>query len=212
MSYARASLPLRSVTPDLIPQDAPQDAWNMARNVLFRNGESVAAGNDLPVFPFASTNPETMVYVEPFDTGYWVYASEDGVFATDGSVEYDITPTLWTGFTSGTVWTSCVINGLAVVNASTSAPVWWDGNPANPCTILPDWEVGGRCLCMRAHKAFLFAIGYISDNGARVKWSDAAEPGTVPQVWTPAADNLAGFVDLAPLFTDCLDGAALQTI
>lgn len=209
MSWARTTIDLHSVAPDLIPQDAPADVWNAVRNIYFRNGEAVRALGDKPTLAPVSTDPKTLVYVEPSDQGYWVYAGDGGVFVADGANTFDITPAGGWSPGPGSVWSSCVINGLAVINCSTLDPVYWDGNTANPAEPLPDWPAGGRCLAMRAHKNFLFAIGMVSEGDQRVRWSDAAEAGEIPQSWAPAPDNLAGFVDLAPLSAACLEGSTL---
>jgi hypothetical protein len=63
---------------------------------------------------------------------------------------------------------------------------------------------------MRSHTGFLFGIGRIDMGGLqRVVWSDAAEAGTLPGSWQPAADNLAGWVDLLPAVSPCVDGISL---
>lgn len=207
-TYTRQTIELRSIAPDLMPADAPANVWNDAANVFFRNGESVRSrGDKATILP--SIEPLTCVYVEPFDTGFWVYAGMEGVFASDGGTEYDITPEGWAP-ASGSVWTSDVINGLAVINCSSADPVYWPGEITSVCEPLPGWPSNGRCLCMRAHKNFLFAIGMISEGAQRVRWSDAAEAGIIPQEWEPAAENLAGFVDLAPLSSPCVEGATLR--
>jgi hypothetical protein len=46
----------------------------------------------------------------------------------------------------------------------------------------------------------------ISEGGQRVRWSDAAEAGQIPPEWTPSQSNFAGFLDLAPMSSDCVDG------
>ncbi len=210
MSYQRETLQLHSVAPDLIPQDAPLEAWNDAANVFFRNGESYRALGDAPTLPNAQADARTAVYVEVAGQGFWVYATNLGIFAHDGAVEFDITPAAgWTGADAAT-FTSCVLNGIAYINASDRDPVYWGGAPLEGCEPLPDWPSNGRCLALRAHKNFLFGIGFISEGDQRVRWSDAAEAGTVPQSWTPAPDNFAGFVDLAPLSAACLEGASLR--
>ncbi|QDY70133.1 hypothetical protein [Qingshengfaniella alkalisoli] len=209
-SYARETIELRSLAPDLIPEDAPLNAWNNGANVLFKNGESIRSRGDKATLTGAEVTPRTAVYVEPFDQGYWVYATDAGIFVHDGTNEFDITPVSWGTPTANSVWTSDVINGLAVINCSSMDPVYWDGMTGNPCEPLPDWPAGGRCLAMRAHKNFLFAIGMVSEGDQRVRWSDAAEAGIIPQEWTPSASNLAGFVDLAPLSSPCIDGKTLH--
>lgn len=208
MSAVRETLALHSVAPDLMPADAPMEAWNTSNNVAFRNGEAVSIGADASFF--ASHTGKAMAYVEPNDTPFWVIAERGIITAFDGTTEYDITPAGWTPLNPDGVWTSCVISGLAVINCSGLDPVWWDGNPANACTVLPDWPSGGRCLAIRAHKNFLFAVGFVSESGARVRWSDAAEAGVIPQEWAPSATNLAGFVDLAPLRSGCLDAVSMR--
>jgi hypothetical protein len=39
----------------------------------------------------------------------------------------------------------------------------------------------------------------------RCRWSDAAEAGTMPQEWEPTEENLAGFIDLLPGHSPCID-------
>ena len=120
----RQTFEFSSMVPDLIPEDAPVDAWNYAHNVVFRNGETVAAGADRPVFLNASIVALTMTYVEPFGEAYWVYADETGIFAHDGTNEFDITPADWANHGVLPIWTSDVINGLATINSSNRAPVY----------------------------------------------------------------------------------------
>lgn len=212
-TYVRESLVLSDVVPDLIPQDAPLDAWNVAENVIFKNGETVRVAGDSPTLPGAAENARTCVFIRVSGLGYWVYATTGGIYAHDGGSEYDITPASgWTP-AADAVFTSCILSGFAYINASDTGPFYWDGNPTNPCEELPGWPIGGRCIALRAHKNFLFAIGMLSEGGAageRIRWSDAAEAGTVPGTWEPAADNLAGFLDLAPLSSPCVDGRSLR--
>lgn len=206
----RQTLKMLSAAPDLIPQDAPLDVWNVVQNVAFRIGESQRVSGDSETLPGQLTVPKCMVFLESNNVGYWLYAGDDGVFVADGSNHFDVTPA--SGWAPGidSIWTATVIAGLGVINCNSEDPVYWDGIPANPTNVLPDWTIGDRCNAMRVHKNFLFAIGFISEGGERVRWSDAAEPGTMPQFWTPGPENLAGFIDLAPLFSECLDGMTLR--
>lgn len=210
MSYTRESFVLHSAAPDLVPADAPAEVWNSVRNAVFRASETLAVAGDLPIFS-TSSEVDVLVYVEPFDTGYWVFANGSGIWATDGDTTSNITPVSgWTGSVVGATWSADAINGLAVINCSARTPVWWDGNPAHKCVALPGWPAGGRCLALRGHKNFLFAIGFVSEAGCRVRWSSAAEAGVIPQEWTPSSENEAGFLDLAPVSADCLDGLTMR--
>ena len=207
----RVSISLSSCAPDLIPQDAPADVWNQAQNVVFRNGETVASSNDAPEFAFASINPLVVIYTEPNEQNYWVYANKTGIYSTDGSTESDITPAGWAdNQASNAVFTACVINGFVVINSSSKDPVYWNGLIGQICLPLPDWPIGGRCLAMRNHKNFLMAVGFISEGGQRLRWSDAAPAGELPSEWDPKPSNLAGFVDLAPLSDPIVDGLTMR--
>lgn len=211
--YQRETLTLSSVAPDLVPQDAPRDVWNEARNVYFRNGESLRAIGDTPTLQGTTGTPETCVFLRISGQGFWVYATNDAVFVHDGSTFYDITPPdVWNIGTDAATFTSCVLGGVAYINASDRAPVYWAGDIAEKAKPLDDWPENGRCIALRAHKSFLFAVGMLSDseNGQVVRWSDAVEPGAVVDTWNPAPDNLAGFVILAPLASPCLDALTLR--
>ena len=204
--YARETVKFSSIAPDLIPQDAPADVWNTASNIYFHNGETRRVPGDLPTLPGAQTDARTMIY----NGQYWVYCTIDGIFAHNGALEFDITPLAgWAGDPDA-LFTSCGLSGITYINASDRDPAYWDGVLTNPCEPLPGWPTDGRCNALRAHKSFLFGIGFISEGGQRVRWSDAAEPGTVPGTWDPQPDNFAGFIDLNPLFSPALDGITLR--
>lgn len=211
--YRRETLELHGAYPDLIPQDAPLVGWNSANNVFFQNGETRRVGGDTPVFSPPSDLPRAMVfYINASGEPHWVYATEAGIFAVDVAGETEITPTTATWAPStDSVTTAITYNGMVVINDSKSGPFYWNGNIGSECERLPGWPVGWRCVSMRSHKAFLFAIGRTDTGGMqRVNWSDAAEAGTMPQDWMPSASNLAGFVDLLPAASMCVDGFSLR--
>lgn len=210
MALQRETITLSGAAPDPFPQDAPAAAWNSVENVFFRNGESIRAGGDLAVFPAEAAPPLTLQYTELFGTPYWIYATAAGVFVTDGVTRSDITPSGWSAPVADEVFTSCVIGGLVVVNGSARDPVWWPGLASTPCEPLPGWPSGGRCLAMRTHKSFLFAVGRLDFSPNFIAWSSAADPGAVPDEWTPSASNLAGFLTLSPGVDPCLEARTLR--
>jgi hypothetical protein len=210
MSYQRASLRMRSVSPDTIPQDTPDAVWNTGENVMWDSaGETARVPGDTPTLPNAALNARTCVFVTSGGGKFWLYANETGVWIHDGAVELDVTPAVWAPQAEGN-WTSCVLGGIGYINASTADPVYWDGNPVNVCLPLPDWPVNGRCNALRAHKNYLWAIGMVSEDASICRWSDAAEPGALPDSWTPAPDNSAGFQPLMPNAAACIDAQTLR--
>ncbi len=107
MTYQRQTLSLFSQTPDLIPQDAPQEAWNDAENIQFRNGESMRVYGDHPTLPGATGPIRAMVFCEPQGQEFWVYCTASGIYAHDGTTEYDVTPTWWIESDPDAVYTAC---------------------------------------------------------------------------------------------------------
>jgi len=204
----RTRLQLHSVAPDLLPGDVGNETWNVARNVVFKNNETMRVAGDSPTLPGMPTPIEVMLYTEAYGAGYWICANKTGIWAHDGTTNHNITPTGWNPSAVAT-YTGCIINGLAVINAG-NVPVWWNGLTASKMTPLPDWPSGRTCKAIRAHKNFLFAIGILETGGNECLWSDAAGPGQIPQYWTPTNENLAGSVNLAPLFETCLDALSLR--
>lgn len=210
-TYSRETVNLHGAYPDLIPADAPVEAWNSANNVWFQDGQSRRVPGDTPVFPgHLGGEPLACVfYTNGFGEPYWIYATISGVYALDASGYSDISPAGWAA-TSDSVITFEAFNGFVTVNDSLGGPFYWSGAIGSPCEDLPAWPGGWRCISLRSHKGFLFAIGRLDMGGQqRVSWSDAAEAGTMPDSWDPDADNLAGFVDLLPAASPCIDGLTI---
>ncbi|MFT3973157.1 MAG: hypothetical protein QM699_06830 [Amaricoccus sp.] len=207
-TYVRETVELHGSFPDLIPQDAPATGWNNTNNVYFLNGETRRVAGDLPVMGTPLTDPRTVCfYTDAAGQPYWVYAGPGGIYCTDGVNHFDITPaTGWTPEATG-IYTSSSYNGFVIINCTTERPVYWPGTPASKCLPLPGWPNTWRCMSIRPHEQFLFAVGMLNEAGfQRVRWSDAAEAGTMPQQWEATAENLAGFVDCLPSHSPCIDG------
>ena len=210
-SFQRQTLQLLEAHPDRIPQDAPAEALSAIQNVYFVNDEVRRVPGDRVAMLAPSEPPRALrFYTRATGEPYWVVVGETSIEVTDGAVWWDVTPVGgWT--TTDAVYTTADFNGLVVINASTRAPVYWNGDPGVPCAELPGWDVNWQCMAMRSHKQFLIAIGMTDVGGMqRVRWSDAAEAGQVPAEWEPAADNLAGWVDLVPTSSPCIDGFTLR--
>ena len=212
MGYVRQPLQLVGLAPDVLPSDAPANVWTFGDNVHFRNGETRRTPGDLKVMGNTMTVPECMVsYTDAVGQNFWVYAGQGGIFCTDGATHSNITPAGWGTPIRNASWTAEAWNGLVIINHSSMMPVWWNGNPASICVPLPGFTSSWRCMAVRGFREFLFAVGMVdSGGGQRMRWSDAAQPGAVPQLWTPAAGNLAGFFDLMPSTSAVYDAAQMQ--
>lgn len=112
--------------------------------------------------------------------------------------------------------TSTLLGGIPIINPGNliDPPQRWNLDINMRCQTLDNWPAGWFCKSLRTYKQFLVALGNVDDRGAlplMVKWSTAAEPGTVPSTWDggdPTA--LAGEVDLAEGGDPILDGLQLR--
>jgi hypothetical protein len=103
------------------------------------------------------------------------------------------------------------LNGVLVLNNGVDKPMFWGGNVANNLATLTEWDADWKCAAMRPWKNYLFALD-VTKTTTRyphmVKWSAAADPGTVPATWDEADPaNDAGELDLAEttdFLVDCL--------
>ncbi len=204
MSYPKQLLRLRPTGG--LARDVP--SWEVGPN-HFTGGDNFQCrlGFAERVSPFRvaydppNAAPHELVNVNVGGVNYWAYVGDDSQHVVEGATHSDVT------FASGLqvagfgfMHSLPVLNGVVVHNNGLDAPMYWPGAPASPFLALPDWPAGTTCKKMVAHKFHLFAMDMDEPGGVfqnKLKWSDAAEPGTIPDTWTPAADNEAGDVELA---------------
>ena len=80
---------------------------------------------------------------------------------------------------------------------------------------LPDWPANTSARSIRAFKYHLIAMDITTDSvqtPEKVMWSSAADPGTVPQSWTPLPENDAGDNPLSETVGGVVDGLALRDV
>ena len=195
---------------DQLPQEMPDAAFSSVSNIRFRDGNAERAGGDTQIYDAPAVTP---YYVTSYANGsarYIVHAGIAAVYADDGTTRTDITGTAPTG-AAGNRWTGGTLNGVLVLNNGVDQPMYWGGNVASNLATLTAWDSNWRCAAMRPWKNYLFALD-VTKTTTRyphmVKWSAAADPGTVPASWNeadPATD--AGELDLAEttdFLVDCL--------
>jgi hypothetical protein len=79
---------------------------------------------------------------------------------------------------------------------------------------LPDFPATTLCKFIVAFRFHLFALDIDSPSGVfnnLILWSDATEPGAIPDSWTAGADNEAGSAFLADSPGRCVAGVPLGT-
>jgi len=199
---------------DLNASDRKLDAYTDSYNMYFDDRKAIKSKGHSQVFGALSLQPVKLLPVLTTTASYWIYAGLTGVYVTDSTTHTDITPA--SGATSTTIinrWTSCFLNGVPILNNKTNTPIWWDGVVANAMTDITGWVSGEKCNVLRSYKNYLFALN-VEISGVRynnkLKWSSAANPGSLPSTWVPAATNDAGSNTLSETPDEIIDGLTLR--
>lgn len=198
---------------DLPAQELPPSALTDAVNMRMRDGAAERIAGDLQVFDAPSVIPYGLLLYRTASDLFLVHLGLDKVFVDSLSARTEITGTSPPTGAASDRWTGGVLNGVLVVNNGKDKPQYWGGNVANDLATLTNWNANWTCKVMRPFRNYLVALD-VTKSGTRyphmVKWSSAADPGTVPASWdetNPATD--AGEVDLAETTDAMVDALPL---
>lgn len=205
MSYPKKTLkfrPTKGSAADTPTAELAEDYWGGAiENVLFRNGFARRVGGSRAVYGTWPENVLHLLNARIDTTNYWLAWGDDSITARETSNSDDVTPAA--GLTAASQpwqYASTLLNGVPVFTNGLDAPQYWAGDVGTPFDDLPDWPSGTTAKSIAAFKYHLFALDIDGPSGhfeGKVLWSDATEPGSIPDSWTPAADNEAGSTELA---------------
>jgi len=207
------------IVEDINAAEAPPEVWNAGNNVVFKNGFTRAFPGYAPAASGNLYKPQWLLPVVTPTTYYWIYgginAAGDagGIGVTDGTNHFDITPAGGIPVTTIGDWTGGMLNGIPVINHGKGPPLYWDLTTSNPCLPLPDWPENTTCEALRPFKYHLIAMNITDASGEYpdlVLWSNAANPGAIPDSWTPAADNDAGNFAISTPAGSIIDGGAMR--
>lgn len=193
---------------DQQPQEVPINAWTAVSNMRFKDGAAEKFLGHTQVFTTPSVTPYFLLPYATSTTRFWLHAGLVSVYSDDGTTRANITGTALTA-TAANRFTGGTLNGVAVLNNQADVPQAWTGT--GTLTALTGWNAAWRCKAIRPFKNFLVAL-HITKGATvyphMVKWSDAADPGTVPASWDEAdPSKFAGEQDLAETsdwMVDCL--------
>lgn len=206
MSYPKKIFslsPQRGFISDTPAHEAGPDFYTLANNVQFREGfpARILGSRTAYVTAMAAANPVQLLHAinaEVSDTNYWLLFEADGTaWAIEGTNATQIDAALLQSTSQPFEHSSALLNGLPIYSNGSDEPVFWAGGTL---ATLPDWTATETAQFIAVFKFHIFAMNISGPGGSfpnLVKWSAAAEPGTVPNSWTPAADNDAGDVELA---------------
>jgi hypothetical protein len=208
---SRIQLPVGGgIVADEVPQEKPDGTWDTGSNVRFRDGYLRKTEG----YTTTLTAPASASYhIAPYQANgsrYWIHNTLTGTFADDGTVKTTITGAASTG-TADNRFVSTVLGGVYVQTNEADPPKYWGGSGA--LATLTGWTATHRCKSIRSFKYYLIALNVTK--GATtyphmVKWSDAAEPGSIPASWDETdATKDAGEFDLSETTDAIVDGLAL---
>lgn len=207
--------PFVGINKDLSPEDLPNGAWTDAQNVRFRNGYAELFRGQIEAYPTAPIAPLSAFPVYIGTTPYWLVLGTAKAYCVTGN------PAVWTDITRASgvyaatndlCWNGGVLNGVPVVNNGIDTPQAWAPVATTQKLVdLTNWPTGYKAKVVRPFKNYLFALGLTDNTGKylphSVRWSDAADPGTLPLNWdSTVSGSQAGEFDLegsSPV-VDCL--------
>ena len=199
---------------DVPPDGVDPNIFNAGSNVIFRDGLPVRVSGQKAVYGTPLHEAQLLLNLRSPLVNYWIYPSEENITVLDGVTHFDITPDATLDPTLvANEWTGGILNGIAVLNNYYNNPVYWPGTTTEKCVDLPGWPAGTKCKALRPFKYHLFALNVTDTNGIfsdSIMWSDAAEPGSVPQSWEPLPENQAGFLSLAAGGGNIIDAIQLR--
>lgn len=220
MSYPKKLLRLRptqGIVSDVPAHEVGAEFYTTGQNVIFRQGfasrilGSRTAYGDMPLAV------RHLLFTRINGTGYWLVfgpgnTADDEVYALETANQHLISPVLTPGADSAD-WSSALLNGIPIVTNGFDELMYWSGNPSNPLAILPGWTATETAKSIATLRYHIFAFDIDGPAGhfeSLVKWSHAAEPGTVPSTWTPATNNEAGSAELSDAPGPILCGVPLR--
>lgn len=219
------------VVQDVLPSKLDKNTWTTLKNGVARD-TSIGVQEFFSYKEFYSSVPEAEIFIALFsflfqEQELYVVCTQAKVYVIDPADQVvDITPTgfsFQTNFFEG--WQGILFGGILLLNNGVDEPVYWAPNAvdglATKLEFLSNapgsdpWPAGQTAKVLRGYKNALFAMN-ISDGNIRwpylVRFSDFAEPGTLPAEWTAATDNSAGDLDLAEGFDEIVDALPFKDV
>lgn len=204
--------PLRGFVSDVPAHEAGPEFFTLFDNVINRGGFAQRLPGSRSVYETALgvASPGQLLHAINLDvsgTNYWLLFEADGTaWYMEGTNATQMDNSLLSAITDPVHFSSTLLNGVAVISNGSDEPVFW-GTAGNVAT-LTDWTATESCGFIVAFQYHLFALDISGPGGtfrSLLRWSDAAQPGTIPNSWTPGGSTTAGDVELSdspgPLLT-----------
>lgn len=185
---------------DIHPTQLPPNIVNVLENAICEEGSIEHCGGERKLIDIAVKPKYHYVYTPPTGTetyfvisdGYKLYG-----YGLDGSFVDLLTGQ--GGNALGGAITFTTLNGILVCNSTTNGAWFVDldiGQNELILQPLPGWGIDWRCQKIIAYKYYLIALGASIASGEQfpfyIRWSNSADPGSIPTTWDILASNDAG--------------------
>lgn len=171
---------------DIPGWQSPPNAFDSVQNIRM-NESHIASFPGHGTYTTPTVTPYWLLPVAVDTAYYWLYLGTAAAYSYNGSTHVEITrtSTAYTG-TSTTRMNGGVLNGVPVLNNGIDDPQAWHTPGSGNLADLTTWPASTTCKIMRPYKEYLVAMD-VTKSGTRyphlVKWSDAADQGSVPTSW-----------------------------
>ena len=188
-------------------------AWTRLLNMHIRDG-FLRVGPTKQTILTPSVIPYA-IFPSPKETDLAVYCGLTKVYAFTAAAQAEITRTV-SDYTTPALssWNHALFHGFGIYNNGVDVPQMWEPpDLATKLVNLPNWPANTTAKIIRAFKTFLVALDITKTAGRSprmVKWSDAADPDTLPASWDKTdATRLAGEQTFAEGSSELIDCAPL---
>lgn len=200
---------------DIEPSELSDQFLSLAKNVQMRKGfPSRIRGRRTIYNSPLPNNPFHLLNFTLNDFNWWLSFGTNNIYAFETTNEYDVSIAAQATISNPFEWSSTLLNGIPCFTNGKEAPYYWTGDSGDNAIALPGWPAATTCKFIVAFRFHLFALNISNASGVfenLILWSNATEPGAVPDTWTPAAANEAGSAFLADTAGRAIAGSPLGT-
>ena len=197
----------------------PPEVWSDGQNIRFQDDKVLKFDGHSAAFDPPTVAPYWILGVPTATDHFLLYAGLAEVHTWNGGSHFEITRA--SGDYTGTApddWNGGLLGGIPIINNGVDLPQAWNPISTGQKLIdLTNWPAADRCKVMKPFKNFLVALNLTISGSTfphRVKTSQPADPGTLPDSWdetdatkdvvdTELADTQAGIIQ---------DGESLRDI